>query len=152
MKEGLALQRSIGGRILQQLWLALQVEAYIATGRFEEAWIALDEALTIRPKHGDRYWEAELYRLKGELLLVRDALRSPVVEAEASLYQALAIARHQQAKSWELRAAMSLARLWQQQGKRAEAHELLAPIYSWFTEGFDTPDLQEARALLDTLA
>ena len=82
-------------------------------------------------------------------------LRQPtpdVAQAEACFQQALAIARRQQAKSWELRAAMSLSRLWQQQGKRAEAYELLAPIYGWFTEGFDTADLQEAKALLEELA
>ena len=91
-----------------------------------------------------------LYRLRGELLL-QHAVAQPG-EAEACFQQALAIARRQQAKALELRAAMSLARLWQRQGKRAEAHALLAPIYGWFTEGFDTADLQEARALLDALA
>jgi predicted ATPase len=93
---------------------------------------------------------AEAYRLQGALLLrqtVPDAN-----QAEACFQQALAIARRQQAKSWELRAAMSLSRLWQQQGKKAKAHELLAPIYGWFTEGFDTADLQEAKALLEELA
>jgi predicted ATPase len=93
--------------------------------------------------------EAELYRLKGELLLQQAAPNAP--QAETCFQQALDVARHQQAKSWELRAAMSLARLWQQQGKRAEAYELLAPIYGWFTEGFDTADLQEAKALLAEL-
>ena len=95
------------------------------------------------------YCEAELYRLKGELLLQQAAGWDG--EAEACFRQALDVARRQQAKSWELRAATSLARLWQQQGKRAEARELLAPVYGWFTEGFDTADLQEAKALLDTL-
>ena len=94
-------------------------------------------------------WEAELYRLKGELLLTRSSEHQ--AEAETCFQQALDVARRQQAKSLELRAAMSLARLWQQQGKRAEAHELLAPIYGWFTEGFDTADLQEAKALLEAL-
>jgi predicted ATPase len=99
---------------------------------------------------GERRWEAEVYRLKGELLLARSAEHD--AEAETCFRQALAIARRQQAKSLELRAAMSLARLWQQQGKRGEAYDLLAPIYGWFTEGFDTADLQEAKALLDALA
>jgi predicted ATPase len=90
---------------------------------------------------------AEAYRLRGELLL-RQAVPE-AAQAEACFHQALTIARRQQAKSWELRAAMSLARLWQQQGKRAEAHELLASVYGWFTEGFETADLQEAKALLD---
>jgi predicted ATPase len=91
-----------------------------------------------------------VYRLKGELLLQQDL--SDALQAEACFQQALAIARRQQAKSWELRAAMSLARLWQSQGKRTEAYDLLAPIYGWFTEGFDTADLQEAKALLEALA
>ena len=99
-----------------------------------------------------RWWEAELHRLKGEILLTQSDENQHLWEAEAAFQQALAVARSQQAKSWELRAAMSLARLWQQQGKRAEAHALLAPIYGWFTEGFDTADLQEAKALLDELA
>ncbi len=90
------------------------------------------------------------YRLQGELL--RQHAVSDVSQVEACFQQALTIARRQQAKSLELRAAMSLARLWQQQGKRVEARELLAPIYEWFTEGFDTADLQEAQALLDQLA
>jgi predicted ATPase len=90
-----------------------------------------------------------VYRLKGELLLTCSFKYD--AEAEACFQQALAIARRQQAKALELRAAMSLSRLWQQQGKRAEAYNLLAPIYSWFTEGFDTSDLQEAKALLDEL-
>jgi predicted ATPase len=93
---------------------------------------------------------AEAHRLRGELLLCRAA--PDAVQAEACFQQALVIARSQQAKSWELRAATSLSRLWQQQGKRDEARELLTPIYSWFTEGFDTADLQEAKALLDELA
>jgi predicted ATPase len=101
-------------------------------------------------KTGKCWCEAELYRLQGTLLLTRSG--EPYAEAEACLQQALAIARRQQAKSWELRAAMSLSRLWQRQGKRAEAYELLAPIYGWFTEGFDTADLPEAKALLEELA
>jgi predicted ATPase len=91
-----------------------------------------------------------LHRLKGELLLKQPVPDAP--QAEACLQQALAIARRQQAKSWELRAALSLSQLWQQQGKRAEAYDLLAPIYGWFTEGFDTADLQEAQALLGELS
>jgi predicted ATPase len=110
---------------------------------------ALDEALATLPKSGARWWEAELYRLRGALLQHSVAQAG---EAEACFQRALAVARRQQAKSLELRAAMSLARLWQQQGKRAEAHALLAPIYGWFTEGFDTADLQDAKALLEALA
>ena len=98
----------------------------------------------------ERWWEAELHRLKGELL--QQQAVSDISQAEVCFQQALAVARQQQAKSLELRAAMSLAHLWQHQGKRAEARALLAPIYHWFTEGFDTADLQEARALLEALA
>ena len=97
-------------------------------------------------QHEERWWEAEIYRLRGVLLLRQPG--TPQAEAEAWLQRALDVARRQEAKSLELRAAMSLSRLWQQQGKRAEAHALLAPIYGWFTEGFDTADLQEAKALL----
>ena len=99
---------------------------------------------------GERYFAAEVYWLKGELLL-QQAIPDEA-QAETCWHQALDIARYQQAKSWELRAAVSLARLWQRQGKRVEAYALLAPVYGWFTEGFDTADLQEAQALLDTLA
>jgi predicted ATPase len=110
----------------------------------------LDEALALVHKTGEGWPEAELHRLKGELLLSLSADNQ--VEAEGCFHQALATARRQQAKALELRAAMSLSRLWQQQGKRTEAHQLLAEIYGWFTEGFDTPDLQDAKALLEALA
>ena len=100
-------------------------------------------------EHEERYWEAEVCRLRGVLRLRQPG--TPQEEAETWLRRALDIAHRQEAKSLELRAAMSLSRLWQQQGKRAEAYEILAPIYGWFTEGFDTADLQEARALLEAL-
>jgi predicted ATPase len=100
---------------------------------------------------GERHYEAEVYRLKGEILLHAACGVQNAALAEECFQQALAVARRQQARSWELRAAMSLSRLWQQQGKRTAARELLAPIYSWFTEGFDTADLQEAKALLEEL-
>ena len=108
-------------------------------------------------KTGERYYEAELYRQRGELLLLRAAKSHPAQgsreqhEAETCFQHALDVARQQQAKSLELRAAMSLSSLWQRQGKRAQARALLAPIYNWFTDGFDTADLQEAKALLDAL-
>jgi predicted ATPase len=127
-------------------WLA---EAYGQVGEAKEGLHLLAEALVVVDNTGERCWEAELHRLTGELLLRQAVPDAPA--AEACFQQALAVARRQQAKSWELRAAMSLARLWQEQGKRAAAHALLAPIYGWFTEGFDTADLQEARALLDEL-
>jgi len=97
----------------------------------------------------ERYYKAELYRLNGELLL-RQAVPDEK-QAETRFQQALTVARRQQAKSWELRAVTSLRHLWQHQGKRAVAYDLLAPIYGWFTEGFDTADLQEAKALLEVL-
>jgi predicted ATPase len=118
-------------------------------GQREAGLTLLAEALTLTNDKEERRWDAELYRLKGELLL--DSAPHQV-EAEESLEQALAVARRQEAKSLELRAAMSLARLWQEQGKRDEAHALLAPVYGWFTEGFNTIDLQEAKALLDELS
>ena len=125
-------------------------EVYGAGGHSEAGLQVLDEALAAVRDTGERMYEAELYRLKGELLRMQSM--DYAAEAEACLHQALALARHQQAKALELRAAMSLARLWHLQGKRAEAHVLLTPISSWFTEGFDTTDLQEANALLDALA
>ena len=118
-------------------------------GHPEDGLQALAEAHTLVEQHEERWWEAEVCRLRGVLLLRQT--RTPQEEAEACLQQALTVARRQQAKSLELRAAMSLARLWQQQGKRAEARELLAPIYEWFTEGFETADLQDAKALLEAL-
>ena len=118
-------------------------------GQADEGLQALAEAHTLVEQHEERYWEAEVCRLQGHL--------APAAAGDAPggggslVAAALDVARRQQAKSLELRAAMSLSRLWQQQGKRAEAHELLAPIYGWFTEGFDTADLREAKALLDAL-
>src|SRR5262249_42570566 len=131
-------------------WLAMQAEAYRRTGQIEAGLRLLAEALAVAHSTGGRNYEAELYRLQGELLLAHSA--ADHMEVESCFHQALGIARRQQAKSCELRAAMSLARLWQRQGKRAEARALLAPVYGWFTEGFDTADLQEAKALLDELA
>jgi predicted ATPase/class 3 adenylate cyclase len=130
--------------------LALLAEMSAQVGQGATGLEALAEALATLAKSGARWWEAELHRLRG-ILLLQGAMPQPG-EAEACLRQAIIVARRQQARSLELRAAMSLSRLWQQQGKRAEAYELLAPVYGWFTEGFDTADLQEARALLDALA
>ena len=121
-------------------------EAYGKLGQAEEGLALLAEALASAYSSGERYYEAELYRLKGELLL----MLGDEQEAEASFFEAIEVARQQSAKSWELRATVSLCRLWQKQGKR-EAGQLLAEVYNWFSEGFDTPDLIEARALLDEL-
>jgi len=115
-------------------------------GQPEAGLTVLTEALSLADTTGARWYESELYRLKGELLLQQSSDNQ--AEAEASFHYAIRIAQSQQAKSWELRAATSLARLWQQQGKRQEAYDLLAPVYGWFTEGFDTADLKDAKALL----
>jgi predicted ATPase len=129
--------------------LALLSEAYRMIGQTEDGLRVLQEALALMDKNGERFYEAEIHRLKGELLLTLPT--DSQTAAEICLAQALTVARRQHAKSLELRAATSLSRLWQRQGKRTEAHELLAPIYGWFTEGFDTADLQEAKALLEEL-
>jgi predicted ATPase len=149
MRQGLAVWQATGARVFRPYGLALLAEASAHVGQIEEGLTLLGEALAVAHDTGERRWEAELHRLKGELLLGRAAGQD--AEAEACLHQALAVARQQQTKSLELRAAMSLSRLWQRQGKRAEAHQLLAEVYGWFAEGFDTADLQEARALLEEL-
>jgi predicted ATPase len=128
--------------------LLVDVSAHL--GHPEDSLQALVEAHTLVEQQEERCWEAEVSRLRGVLLLRQPG--TPQAEAEAWLQRALDVARRQEAKALELRAAMSLARLWQQQGKQGEARELLAPIYGWFTEGFDTADLQEAKALLEELA
>jgi predicted ATPase len=149
IKRGLAVIR--GRRVARDgpYHLALLAEVLAQAGQSAEGLEALDEALTTVAQSTARWWEAELHRLKGEFLLAYPAAQH--AEVETCFCQALDIARRQQAKSMELRAAMSLARLWRRQGKCAEAHDLLAPVYGWFTEGFDTADLQEAKALLDEL-
>jgi predicted ATPase len=178
MCQGLAAYRAMGTEIAQTGHLAWLAEAYGKVGRGEEGLILLIEALVFVDKTGERVHEAELYRLKGELTLqskqVEDKSQTShgqvedksagtntqhlapstqtEAEAEACFLKAIDIARRQQAKSLELRAVMSLARLWQQQGKKVEALQLLAEIYGWFTEGFDTKDLQEAKALLNELS
>jgi predicted ATPase len=119
-------------------------------GHTQDGLQALAEAHTLVEQQEERWWAAEVSRLRGVLLLKHP--ETSQAEAETWFHQALAVARHQEAKALELRAAMSLSRLWQQQGQRQEAYDLLAPIYHWFTEGFDTADLQEAKALLETLA
>jgi predicted ATPase len=147
--EGLAI-RATGQALSRPLCLVLLAEAAGDAGQAEEGVRLLAEALAAFEDSGRGDLLAEAYRLQGALLL-RQAVPH-AAQAEARFQQALPIARRQQARSWELRAAMSLSRLWQQQGKREEARALLAPIYGWFTEGFDTADLQEAKALLEELA
>jgi class 3 adenylate cyclase/predicted ATPase len=148
IRQGMADMGAIGAQIQPRV-LMLLANVYGHMGQPEEGLRVLAEAETVAQTRGERFIEAELSRCKGELLLQQVVPDTPL--AEACFQQALAVARRQQAKSWELRVAMSLSRLWQQQGKRVEAHELLAPIYGWFTEGFETPDLQEAKALLEEL-
>jgi predicted ATPase len=150
MRQGLAAWRATGAGVFQPYYLALLAEAYGAGGQVEKGLNVLAEALTMVEKTAERYWEAQLHRLTGELVLRQAAPNQR--QAETCFIQALAVARRQQAKSLEVRAATSLALLWQQQGKRAEARELLVPIYGWFTQGFDTADLQEAKALLEELS
>jgi predicted ATPase len=149
VRQGLDAHLALGGKVLQLHSLGLLAETYGAGGHPEEGLPLLAEALAVTNDTEMRCYEAEIYRLKGELLLQQ--VTDNHTEAEACFQQALNVARRQQAKSWELRAATSLARLWQSQGKRQEAHDLLSPIYNWFTEGFDTADLQDAKTLLDEL-
>jgi predicted ATPase len=156
-EEGIAQVRQViagggatGAELFNPYFYTLLADVAAHLGYPEDGLQALAEAHTLVEKHEERWWEAEVYRLRGVLLLRQPG--TPQAEAEAWLQLALDVARRQEAKSLELRAAMSLSRLWQQQGKRAEAYEILAPIYGWFTEGFDTADLQEAKALLEELA
>ena len=150
IQQGLAASRATRPTRERPYHLALLAEASAQVGQTTEGLVALTEALATLAQSGVRWCEAELYRLRGELLLQH--AEAPPEEVEACFQQALAVTRRQQAKSLELRAAMSLSRLWQRQGKRDKARQLLAEIYDWFTEGFDTADLQEAKALLDESA
>jgi len=147
---GVAAYRSTGSTVWVPLYLASLARAYAGLGKFDDAWRSIREATSAIETTMERWWEAEVHRTAGEI-----ALRAPepdTPKAQAYFERALAVARAQQAKSWELRVAMSMARLWRDQGKRQQARDLLAPVYGWFTEGFDTLDLKEAQDLLDTLA
>jgi predicted ATPase len=149
IRRGSAEYRATGAELFSPYFLALLADAH---GRADQAATGLSllaDALDGVERTGARWIEAELHRLRGELLLALPEADQP--EAEGCLRRAIAVAQEQSARWWELRAATSLARLWAGQGRRAEAHDLLAPIYGWFTEGFDTSDLQEAKALLDRL-
>jgi predicted ATPase len=159
-EQGLTqLHQSLEASHMRTLWLALLAEAYGKVEQAKEGLRALTEALATVDATAEHCWEGELHRLKGELLLqsgvwesasLGPLFRNPhAAEAETCFRQALDVARRQQAKALELRATMSLSRLWQRQDKRAEAHQSLAEIYGWFTEGFDTADLQEAKVLLE---
>jgi predicted ATPase len=188
LRQGLDAYRALGADIGNTYWVGLLAEKYGKTGQAAEGLAVVAEAFTLVDKNGERWWEAELYRLRGELALAQPNVQRPgsrvqrssepevrcpesrvrtnqksktpspqpltpsTQEAEACFLKAIDIAKRQQAKSLELRAAMSLARLWQGQGKKKDAHKLLSEIYGWFTEGFDTADLQEAKGFLQELA
>jgi predicted ATPase len=149
INQGLIAIRATGAAAYQPYFLALLAEAHGTIEQPETGLKVLTEAMTLAETTGERWYEAEIYRLKGALLLQQNSDQH--AEAETCYHKALEIARNQQAKSFELRTATSLARLWQSQGKRQEAYDLLASVYHWFTEGFDTADLQDAKVLLDAL-
>jgi predicted ATPase len=128
-------------------FLSNLARAHAELGQFDDAWHCIGEGLTAIETSKERWCEAEVNRMAGEITLMSP--EPDAAKAEAYFEHALAVARQQQAKSWELRTAMSMARLWRDQGKRDEARDLLVPVYGWFTEGFDTLDLKEAKALLD---
>jgi predicted ATPase len=166
IRQGLAAYRAVKATLLQPLFLACLVEAASRGHQIAEGLAAVTEALALTQRAGERFYEAELYRLKGQLTLqskvqrpmskviksLGSGVRGPESEAEGYFWKAIEIARQQHAKLWELRAVTSLSRLWARQGKRQQARQLLAEIYGWFTEGFDTADLREAKALLAELA
>jgi predicted ATPase len=150
MSAGLALFRSTRSTAWIPLYLSVLARIHAQLGQFDEAWRCIDEAMAAVERTGERWNEAELHRVAGEI-----ALMSPepdIAKAEIAFERSLAISRTQEARSWELRAAMSMARLWRDQGRRERAYELLAAVFGWFIEGFDTVDLRDARALLDELA
>jgi len=166
LRRGLAAGQAMGAGLERPLFLAALAETHGKAGQVEEGLQAVEEATTVMLKTGQRNYEAELYRLKGELTLQRFNVQGskfnvadprplapdPQGEAEACFLKAIEVARKQQAKSLELRAVMSLSRLWNEQDKKEEARQMLAEIYNWFTEGFDTADLQEAKVLLEELS
>jgi predicted ATPase len=148
LRAGLINWHSLGAHLSDTEWLACLAEAHLRAGQFDEALGALDRAAETAAVTGESHYKAELHRLRGTVL----AETGEDAEATAWLQQAIDTARSQQAKSLELRAATSLARLWAEQGERHKAQDLLAPAYGWFTEGFETADLKDAKALLDELS
>jgi predicted ATPase len=150
LTSAIPAMRITGATVWMPLYLSYLALAYAKLGQFEDSRRLLGEATATLDSTKEKWHEAEVHRIAGEI-----ALKSPeqdISKAQSSFERSLAVARQQQAKSWELRAAMSMARLWRDRGKRDEARELLAPVYGWFTEGFDTRDLKEAKALLDELS
>jgi predicted ATPase len=148
--SGITTYQSTGSRVYLPIFLLNLSTAHDELGQFDDAWRWISEAITAVETTNERWYEAEINRMRGEIALKLPQLGSS--QAEAYFERALAVAREQQAKSWELRAAMSMAKLWCDQGKRDQARYLLAPVYGWFTEGFATRELKEAKGLLDTLA
>jgi predicted ATPase len=149
MTAAIAALRATGASVWLPSNLSYLARAHADVGQRDDAWRCISEAIKAAETTGEKWFEAELHRMAGEIALSGEP---DPTKAETYFDRALATARAQQAKSWELRAAMSLARLWGEQGRRTEARELLAPIYGWFTEGFDTVDLKNAKALLDAFA
>jgi predicted ATPase len=147
IRQAIALYRATGTKIQSTHHLSLLAQALAACGHYSEGLAVLREAADLIEETGERYVEAEIHRLKGDLVLAGNGR----AEAEACYVRALEVARSQEARSFELRSATSLARLWGEQGRNAQARELLAPVFGWFTEGFDTADLKEAKALLNEL-
>jgi len=147
LRSGSAAYRASGAELIVPHYIDMLASACEIAGRIEDGLTLLDDALQIVERTGERWLEAELNRHKGQLLL----RQGHSVAAEELYRKALSIAQEQEAKLWELRAAASIAQLWHDQGHRAEARDLLAPVYGWFTEGFDTVDLKDAKALLDEL-
>jgi predicted ATPase len=150
ISSGIDGWRSLGATVFTGSWISHLAMAYAELGNVDDAWRCIDEAITAIESSKERWHEAEVNRIAGEIALMTS--ESDAAKAEAYFERALAVARAQHAKSWELRAAMSMPRLWRDQGKTQQARELLAPVYGWFTEGFDTLDLKEAKALLDDLS
>ncbi len=147
--SGITAMRSTGTTLRTPIYFSYLARAHAELDQFHDAWRCVGEALTVVETTNERWCEADILRMAGEI-----ALLSPehdAAKAQAYFERALAVARAQQAKSWELRAVMSMARLWRVQGKRLQAHDLLGPVYGWFTEGFDTLDLKQAKTLLDEL-
>jgi predicted ATPase len=148
--SGMTALRSTGTTVETPWYLSHLANIYAKLDRFDDAQRCMSEAMMAIETTKERWFEAEANRIAGQIVLLSPELNA--VKAQEYFERALEIAREQQAKSWELRAAMSMARLWRDQGKRQQARELVAPIYGWFTEGFGTPDLKEAKALLEALA
>jgi predicted ATPase len=142
--------RSTGATIWMPSYLSYLARAYAELGRFEDAWRCIDDAKAVIENSKEKWFASEVNRIAGEIALTSPERNEP--DAEAYFEHALAVAREQQARSWELRAAMSMARLWRDQGNRQQARDLLAPVYGRFTEGFNTRDLREAKTLLDQVA